>query len=318
MAIAVGGLAYAAYTDVKTREVPDAVWYVVGGAAVALFALDLDARFGGQAAIMALPVALLFVVAITGGEILEVIPGDEPPPEGYELNAAERLRLRIDIALSAAMVGGALAVFALASRFDLGMPGGLLDGPQAQAYGVSLMFGLAFLMFFLSLIAGGADAKGLMTLALLFPVAPAFAGLPLVPAPALAVAAVPFALAVFFNGAVLLVVARLPVSPVVSLRRKAFRFPESFFGVPKKLDRINLDREWVLGAVVDGAWKRKLMPTHGSHSDAKQKEALEFLKARGDATAFVSSKLPFMVYLLAGFFVLVVLSCPLYFVGGWG
>jgi hypothetical protein len=317
VAAAFGGLAFAAYTDVKTREVPDGLWAVLGAAGLALFALDLSATFGGQAWVLAVPVGLLYAVAMTGGEIIEVVPGDEPPPEGYELNAAEKRRLRTDIALSAAMVGGALAVFAMAGRLDLGTPGGLLDGPQAQAYGACLMFGLALLLFFLSLIAGGADAKALMTLAVLFPAAPAFAGLPLIHAPTLAAAAVPFALAAFFNGAILLVLARLPVAPIVSLRRGEFRVPDSFFGAPKPVERINLEREWVLGAVIDGAFVRRLMPTHGTHSDDRQKEALRFLADRGDKTAFVTPKVPFMVYLLAGLAVLVVLSCPLYFLGAW-
>jgi hypothetical protein len=157
-----------------------------------------------------------------------------------------------------------------------------------------------------------------MTLAILFPVAPAVPGLPLVPPPGLSSAAIPFALAAFFNGAILLVAARLPVSPIVSVRRGMFRWPDSFFGVPKPVEKVNLEREWVLGAVEGGLFARKLVPRHGSHSDERQKEALEFLKAKGEATVFVSPKLPFMVYLLAGFIVLVVLSCPLYFVGGFG
>jgi hypothetical protein len=171
-------------------------------------------------------------------------------------------------------------------------------------------------MFMFSLIAGGADAKGLLTLVVLFPVAPALSGLPLVQAAPLAVLAVPFALAAFFNGAIILVAARLPVAPIVSLRRGQFRFPDSFFGVPKPVQQVDLEREWILGAVVDGQFSPKRVPTHGSHSDEKQREALQFLKDKGQATVFVSPRLPFMVYLVAGFIALIVVSCPLYFVGG--
>jgi len=315
VALAFAGLSFAAYTDWKTREVPDGLWYALALCAIALFALDLSLRFGGDAWVLAVPVGLIFVVAVTGGEIVTVVPGDDPLPEGYEFSAAERARIRLDIALSAALIAAAVAVFVGAGGLDLGLRTSLLEGPQAQAYSVSLMFGLALLMFFTSLIAGGADAKGLMALALLFPVAPALPGLPLVHASALSVVLVPFSLAAFFNGAIILVAARLPVSPVVSWRRGELRFPDALFGVPKPVAMVNLEREWVLGVVEGGQWRPKRMPTHGSHSDEKQKEALDFLKARGDRTVFVSPKLPFMVYLLAGFVAVLVVSCPLYFVG---
>jgi hypothetical protein len=317
LAAAVVGLGYAAYTDARTREVQDGVWYGLGALAAVLFALDLNATYGAQAAVMAVPAALIFAVAVVGGEFVEVVPGDAPPPEDYQLNDAQRGRLRLDLGISAAFIVGAIALFVFSGSFDLGARPGLLQGPVVQSFSAVLMIGLALLMFMFSLIAGGADAKCLMMLALLFPVAPALSGLPLVHPPGLAVLSIPFALAAFFNGAILLVAARLPVSPIVSARRGMFRFPESFFGVPKPVDKVNLEREWVLGGVEGGAFKRKLIPRHGAHSDEKQKEVLQFLKDKGEAMVFVSPKLPFMVYLLAGFIVLVVLSCPLYFVGGF-
>lgn len=310
------GLAYAATTDVKTREVPDWLWFALGGLGLALFALDLNQTYGGASALLALPVALVFAVAVLGGEFIEVVKGEGPLADDYKLNDEERGRLRIDLVLTALCLAAAFLVFFLAAGLDLGPPAGLLQGPQVQAYVVVVMFGLTYLLYMFSMIAGGADAKCLMTLAVMFPVAPAIAGLPLVHPPAFAVLAVPFALAAFFNGAILLVVLRLPVSPVVSARRGEFRAPDAFFGVPKKVAEVNLDREWVLGRVVEGQWKRALFPRHGSHSEENQKGALEFLKAKGQGTVFVSPKFPFMVYLVIGFVAVLVVSCPLYFVGG--
>lgn len=317
VAAALAALGYAAYTDRKTREVPNEVWYLLGAAAFVLFAVDLSLTFGGQAWVLAVPVALVFAVAVLGGEFVEVIPGDEPPPEGYELNAAERSRLRLDLALTAVCLGLAFAIFWFAGSFDLGPPAGLLQGPQVQAYTAVVMFGFTYVLFFLSLISGAADAKCLLVLAMLFPVPPAFAGLPLIHPPPLAALAVPFSLAAFFNGAILLVVLRIPASIAMSARKGTVRFPASLGGYPKPLSEVNLDREWIQGTVIEGAFKESLMPTHGAHSDERQRETLQHLKDKGVATVFVTPRLPFMVYLLAGFVVLVVLSSPLFFVGGW-
>jgi prepilin signal peptidase PulO-like enzyme (type II secretory pathway) len=316
VAAALAALAYAAYTDHKTREVPDEVWWAVGAAAFVLFAVDLHADWGGMAWVMAVPAGLVFVVAVLGGEFLEIIKGEGPIPDDYALNAEETRRRNIDYALTAAALGAAVALFVISPSLDLGARPPLLQGPVVQALMVVLMFGAAYLMFFASLLAGGADAKGLIALAILFPVAPDLPSLPLVQPDPLAVLIVPFALAIFFNGAILLVVAGLPVLPLISLKRGAFKFPESMAGVPKGLDKVNLDREWILGKVKDGAWKRVLWPRHGSASDEMQKEALAFLKARGDRIVYVTPRMPFMVYLVVGFVILLIFSSPLYFVGG--
>ncbi len=313
VALGLLGLCLASLTDIRTREVPNELWYALGAAAIALMGLDFNASFGGAAWVLALPVGLLFVVAITGGEILSVFPEGEEPPEDFEPTPAQRRTIRIDVALTAILVGGALALFALAHTMNLGRRVGLLEGPEAQAYATSVMFGLSIGLYMASLLAGGGDAKALILLSCLFPRAPALPGLPLVAPSALSLQLLPYSLALFFNAGLLLILLRVPLSLAMSARHGGVKLPQSLFGHPKKVAAVDLNREWVMGRLEGGAFVLTRMVTHGAHSDAEQAKALAFLKEQGVEEVFVTSKLPFMVYLLVGFAVALLVTSPLYF-----
>lgn len=312
--VGLSGLCLASITDLKTREVPNELWYALGAAALALMALDFNAAFGGAAWVLAAPVGLLFVVAVTGGEILRVFPEGEEPQGEFEPTPKQRRTLRYDQALTALFIGGALALFFLASTFDLGTRVGLLEGPQAQAYSTSIMFGLSIGLYMASLLAGGGDAKALIVLSALFPRAPALPGLPLVAPSPLSLELLPFSLALFFNAGLLLILLRVPLSLAMSAREGGVRLPQSLFGHPKSVAAVNLEREWVMGRLEEGAFEETRMVTHGAHSDAEQAKVLAFLKERGVERVFVTSKLPFMVYLLVGLAFALLFTSPLYFV----
>jgi preflagellin peptidase FlaK len=318
VAVAVGGLAVASYTDVKKREVPDGLWYALALAALPLMALDFDARFGGTAWLLALPVGAVFAVAFTGGELFPIFPGDTLPEGEIVLSEAQRRLWRIDKALSATVVAVSLAVLLWAPGLDLGRPVHPLLGPQAIALSACLMFGAGLFFFITGALFGGGDAKGFMVLALLFPTAPALAGLPVMAPASLAAQSLPFALVVFFNAGLMLVVAGPVVYAAVSLRRGHFRFPDSLMAVPKPVGQVDLSRDFVMGSLEDGQFKRRFLTRQGTHSDAKQKEALAFLQQRGDPVVFVAPKLPFMVYMLLGLVVAVVLTSPLYWIPAAG
>jgi len=100
----------------------------------------------------------------------------------------------------------------------------------------------------------------------------------------------------------------------LSAARGRLKFPESLFGYEKRVAEVNAEREFLLGHVVNGEWKRKLFTTRRSGSDAQQKEALAFLAARGVDRVFVTPKVPFMVFMLAGLVAAVLVSSPLYWV----
>jgi hypothetical protein len=313
VAVAVGGLAVASYTDIRTREVPDGLWYALAVVAIALFGLDLDARFGGMAWVLTVPVALVFVVAVTGGEIFTVIPGDDIPEGPIELSPGQERIWRIDQAITVALLAAAATTFLVAPGLDLGEPAPRpTGGPEAMAFSTCLMLAAALLFYFMGALHGGADAKGFMVVALLFPTAPVLAGLPLWPGNAGVAEVLPFALVVLFNGALLLVVAGPLMFAAIGARRGRFKWPHSFAGYAKPLDQVNLEREFLMGSVEDGMWRPRFMVSRGSHSAGKQVEALEFLKSAGETEVFVSPKFPFMVYMLLGLLLAVVATSPLY------
>ena len=92
--IAVAVLGAAAYTDLKTRMAPDGLWYGGAAAAVVLMALDFASSFGGVSWVLAPAVGAIFVVGITGGEIISVFPGDQVPPPPEQWRAITRPRRR--------------------------------------------------------------------------------------------------------------------------------------------------------------------------------------------------------------------------------
>jgi hypothetical protein len=312
VAVGVAGLAAAAASDLKTREVSDRLWYALAAVAILLFAFDFSQRFGGDSWILSVPVALVFVVTVTGGEIIPVFPGPEVPDEEVELSPAQKRILRMDGLLSVAMLGSAALVFALAPTLNLGMRATVLDGPEAIAYSTCLMIAGGFVFYVMGALHGGADAKAFMVLAVLFPVFPALPGLPLVAPSGTARLVVPFALAVLFNGALLLVAAVPVVYMVKGALAGRLKLPESLFGYQKRVADVVLEREFLMGAVVDGAWRSKVMALRATRSDAEQRAALEFLKSQLTAAVFVTPKFPFMVFLLAGLVLALLLTSPLH------
>ncbi|HEX9710908.1 MAG TPA: hypothetical protein VGB42_13205 [Candidatus Thermoplasmatota archaeon] len=315
VAAAVGALAFASWTDLRSREVPDGLWYALAAAALALMALDFGARFGGDSWVLVIAVAAVFAVAVTGGEIITVIPGDKVPEGPIDFTEAQKRVWLLDMLISASMLAGAVGVFVVAPSLDLGTPGRPLSGPEAQAYAACLMMGAALVFYMMNALHGGADAKGLMVLALLFPVAPAIAGLPLIPAGTLAVELLPFALVVFFNGALIQVVAAPVWFGAVGLRNRQFRWPLSLTGYAKPVEAINLERDFLMGSLRGGEWKPHIILSRSAHSEARQKEGLEVIRESGAKTAFVSPKAPFMVFLLLGLVMAVVATSPLHWIG---
>ena len=292
-------LAVASMTDVRTRRVPNALWYVTAAVGIGLLVADLVMVDGGGAwAVgLAFPVAAVFAVVVTGGELWPVMPDDDPDPD-RELTHEEARVYVLDIAASIAMLAVSVAVMFLASRY--------LDDPAPmwRATGSVTVILLALALYYLRLLHGGGDAKALMTLAVLFPTAPLVGGaLPLIPLPPEADLVFPFALVVLIDAALLVV-----LSPIVFLAMSAvrgpFHLPEALIGHPVPVDSYDEGRMWLLHEVgEDGTLRRRLWPRRSKAATEARARALEAMRARGDARVYVSPKLPFMVPMLGGLLV---------------
>jgi hypothetical protein len=295
--VAIVVLSAVSVTDIRWRRAPNVAWYVAAAIGTAILAVDLWMTGGGGAAVaLAFPVAAIFVVVVTGGELLPVMPDDEPDPD-RELTPREARIYIADLAVSAVLVISSLAVmWASASTLED-------DGPVWAVASSAATMLLAVLFYAARLLHGGGDAKALMALAVLFPTYPALGGLPLLDMPAGMDLLFPFALTVLIDAAVLVVLSPL-VFLAISARRGPVRLPEALFGYPVAPDGVDASREWLMYELDEaGQLRRHLWPRRSKAATEARARALDRLKAQGEPRVYVSPKVPFMVPMLAGLLV---------------
>jgi preflagellin peptidase FlaK len=155
----------------------------------------------------------------------------------------------------------------------------------------------AYVLWYVRLIAGGADAKAIMALAVLVPAPVAWelpwAELPLWPSPS------PAAFVVFAN-ALILFLAFPAWFAVWNVSRGDVAVPAMFLGTRMDLDRAASRPVWIMDqSTPEGAVRRVLFPSRRSKDENAQNVAR--LRAHGVARVWVTPKVPFMLPLLLGF-----------------
>lgn len=273
--VLVGGFVYAAVQDVRTREVPDGVWQVLGVLGAALGAVAVLP--GGL-----LPLALWAVAAALALEHL--FPWDDAlgEPHAAKVPAIELLAYAVVVAV----VAGA------AVRWGVGASA----VPVAVIASVVTVV-LARVLFEAGLLYGGADAKALIVAGVLIPVfASPLLFSPAVEEPLLRI--LPFSLTLLTDAALLSVV--VPV--VIGLRnllRGEFSFPRGFVGYTMDVTELPRHFVWVrdptLGedTLVDDA--------ETSEDDTRRRtEIAHKLEAQGVRRVWVTPQLPFVVLLATG------------------
>lgn len=153
---------------------------------------------------------------------------------------------------------------------------------------------LVYGLWYVGLLAGGADAKALMALGLLvpFPLALGF-GVPPLESP------VPGAFAALSNS--LLLFLAIPLSFLAwNVAHGDLRFPQVFLGVKRRADAVTRGHHWPMEVVdADGARRTRLFASRMSASEVE--ETFERVQALGAERVWVSPKIPFMIPLLGGF-----------------
>jgi len=151
-----------------------------------------------------------------------------------------------------------------------------------------------YAMWWFGLIAGGADAKALMAMALLVPFPLALAeGVPPLAGP------LPGAFTVL--GDSLLLFLAIPLSLAVwNLAHGHARFPHLFLGVKRKAKDVRRGHAWPMEVVEeDGSRRTRLMASRMSEEEVEATFAR--VQALGEEKVWVSPKIPFMIPLLLGF-----------------
>lgn len=184
------------------------------------------------------------------------------------------------------------------------------EGRYWTMISIPLLIVFFFVMYQLNVIKGGADAKALIALSLVFPVYPELAGLPVMELndPA-ALTMLPFPVLVLFNGAILTLL--VPVGMLLlNIVRRDIRFPLMLFGTRMTIEDAKKKHVWPMERVADGKVRTVLFPRPDDEID------WDALQAAGVDRPWVTPKVPFLVPLtLAVPFSLLMGNPLLYFMG---
>jgi len=271
----VAGFAYAAWADVREREVTDALWQILG---VAGFVIGLAAVApGGLIPSVAWVVVGLFVIQ-------HLFAWDT------RLGAAERYADLIELAIYVTAVA---FVTVLAVRAGIG-PSGLPISVVAVLVTVLFARGL----FEAGILFGGADAKALMIVGFLVPLFPN----PLIAQPA-SIAPLteilPFAVNVLMNSALFAIVVPILIA-ARNIRAGEFRGFAGFVGYSIPSAELPKKFVWVRDPSF-GAAREEEQAIETSDDDRKRREAIAAdLKSRGIDRIWVTPQIPFLVIMAVG------------------
>lgn len=269
------GFAYAAVADLRTREVSDRLWQLLGLLGLALGA----ALFAPEGSV---PLILWVLVGVLTLEHL--VPWDELLPPSWG-NQADRMEL-VAYAAVTAIVGIAVGKYGL--------------GDSAVPVAVIAVLATVLLsraLFELGALYGGADAKALMIAGLLLPLFPH----PLLASTAvltMALSAIPYSISLLTNAALLSLAVPLYLG-ILNLRRGEFSFPRGFTGFSLPVADLPGRFVWVRDPAVETDPTAEEVETSAEDEQLRRTTARK-LKERGIARVWVSPQLPFLVLMALG------------------
>lgn len=152
---------------------------------------------------------------------------------------------------------------------------------------------LIYVLWWFGLIAGGADAKGLMAIGVLAPFPIDMGGLPLWPTP------LPASLSVLTNS--LLAFMAVPLGILLwNIAHGDWRVPHLFLGVRRRAGDIRRGHVWPMETLAeDGTRRTRFFASR--MTDAEIEATFARIQALRDARIWVSPKVPFMIPMAVGF-----------------
>ena len=271
-------LAYASVLDWRTRRVPNTYWIALSLVGLALIPIQLladekDLKF------LLIMVPILVILS-------DVYWGSEEGP----------LAKYMPVAKYAVAV---VAIVALAYLWGT-------DGYFQHFLAVPIMMLLIVAMYMLDVIRGGADAKALLSLSILFPFYPVLGSFPILHSDAPSAEIIfPFSFVILITAAVLVVL--LPLGFLAkNLASRDFRFPLAFLGYKMESAEIGKSHVWLMERIQDG---RHVTSTRTRRDEDLGKE-VEALSEAGYKRIWVTPKIPFIVPMTAS----IILSAV---IGNW-
>ncbi len=279
LAPAIVVLGYASVLDWCTRKVPNTYWIALSLVGIALIPIQLlvderDLKF------------LLILVPI--------------------------LAILSDVYWSSE-VGGRLAKYAPVAKYAVAVAAIVAlayfwgaDGYFQHFLAVPFMMLFIVVMYMLDVIRGGADAKALLSLSILFPFYPALGSFPILHSD------VPSTEIIFPFSFVILATAAVVVVPILlgflakNLASGDFQFPLAFLGYRMMSTKIENSHVWLMERIQD---ERHVTSTRTRRDEDVGKEVEALLKA-GYERIWVTPKIPFIVPMTAS----IILSAV---IGNW-
>ncbi|NLI73736.1 MAG: hypothetical protein GX369_03050 [Euryarchaeota archaeon] len=156
---------------------------------------------------------------------------------------------------------------------------------------IPILFFLFIILYQFDIIKGGADAKALIALTIMFPMYPQGYGFPLIGAAVnMKDFILPFPVLILFNAAILTLIVPITMF-ILNILRKDIEFPTMFLGYRMFIDDIQNKHVWPMESVVDGRIKVELFPQNSCDITDQVNE----LRMMGADSIWVTPKIPFLI-----------------------
>jgi len=276
-------LLIAAWKDLKTRQVPNELWIVMGSTASVILAVDIFIQGAGwKYYLIFIPILVLFMEAFYERPFL------------YEDGKVNILVLGwlvlpvVTFFYQVLEIGDKTLFWSLAT--------------------IPIMMIMIFLFYFFRLIYGGADAKALLVIAVLVPFYPQIEMLNLFEMSTEVIQAMqlffPFTLVILLNSSLILLILPL-IYFFINLKNGDIGLPQMFFGYREKVEEIPDSFVWPM-EYYEGDKKRfQYMPRGDSEEDYRS------LIEHDEKIVWVTPKIPFLVPMCVGFLLSYMIGNPI-------
>ncbi len=280
LGVAMSFMIAASVMDWRTRKVPNRVWISLGTIGMGLLAIEMllswqgEGGFGAWHFLIFIPMAIIFY---------DTFWDREPMYFEGKVNPSPIL----------------LSIVALLACIVMLLQEGMTSETGSLLSIVAIM--LVFIAFYyIGIIRGGADAKALMALALIFPFYPLINGLPIIAHPEQGAEIIqitfPFAFLILMNAAIMHALAGPTIRFLKNLARKDMGFPEMFLGYRMDIADVPKNFVWPMEAVRDDEVVLLVFPKR----DGNLKEELLKLRSKGLERIWVTPKDPFIIPMTLG------------------
>ena len=275
-------------SDWTTRYVDDWLWYLAG--IFGLIFIETDIIIQNLAMVYQLFIPLLIIFYFE-------------PIVDYEkfLKIDEKKYRYIQIILYT--IGGLLVIIIVSTA--------PLNTTTFRFFMIIVMILFAQLLFYMNLY-GGADAKALFAIALLFPVYPRIGSFPLISIPYIDIfeTVFPFALLVLLNSALLFIIVPL-IYIIYNASRRNLRFPLCLFGYQLETALVQKKFVWLMEYVDDetGKLRASIFPLKDEENYAKK---LKKLQEKNIQKVWVTPQIPFIIPMTVGIILSTIIGNPVF------